>query len=113
MTNPIRISALIAVLVAAGGAAGPAGAEDAIDGFLFAKLANIGTRSEGPAYFLQRWDYSEIPVAKKSMLFQSDPKLQPLVGHKVTITGSMLGSAIEYSSVKSCEGTMACELPGR
>ena len=91
----------------------PANADETISGFLFMKLGNIGTRSEGPQYFLQKWDYAEIAIAKKALLFQSDPKLQPLVGHKVKLTGSMLGDAFDYSTAVACDGTMECELPGR
>ncbi len=88
-------------------------AEETISGFLFMKLGNIGTRSEGPQYFLQGWDYAEIAIAKKALLFQSDPKLQPLVGHKVKLTGAMLGDAFDYTTAVACDGTMECELPGR
>jgi len=34
-------------------------------GFMFSKLHLIGSKSEGPRYLLQQFDYSEIHVAKK------------------------------------------------
>ena len=67
------------VLVAGMTALSPAFAADAapqkFDGFLFSKLQAIGTRSEGPAYFLQEFDKKEVPILKHTMLWQVDPAL--------------------------------------
>ncbi len=68
-------------------------------GYLFAKLAAIGSKSEGPSYFLQQFDYKEIPVIKKVYLWQEDPKLHPFLNKKVTIEGVMSYSGIEYKKI--------------
>jgi hypothetical protein len=57
------------------------------DGYLFSKLALIGTKSEGPSYFLQQWDYREIPVVKRSFPWKPDPELHRFLDRKVTIWG--------------------------
>lgn len=98
--------------VAASGSTSPVAAET-LSGFLFAKLGQIGTRSEGPAYFLQKWNNEDIPIAKKSLLFRPDPALEPLVGHKVSIKGTMTGGALDYDAIEPCDGALDCELPGR
>ena len=69
-------------------------------GFLFSKLANIGYKLEGPQYGLQQFDKSELVVAKKTALWQADPKLQEKLATKVTITGELVGEEIQYSSIE-------------
>ena len=39
-------------------------------GFIFSKLHLIGSKSEGPNYFLQQFDYSELPLAKQAQLWR-------------------------------------------
>lgn len=68
-------------------------------GFLFSKLGAIGSRSEGPLYFLQQFDYSEIPVEKKVEPWMQDPALQKVLGTKVNITGEMSAGGIQYDSI--------------
>ena len=72
---------------------------DEFEGFLFSKLQRIGSRSEGPDYFLQGWDYSETPVIKKAYLWEEDPTLQPFLGKKVTILGELTDGGIEYQKI--------------
>jgi hypothetical protein len=69
------------------------------DGYLFSKLALIGTKSEGPSYFLQQWDYGEIPVVKRSFPWAPDPQLHPFLGRKVTIWGEMGQEGIHYYKI--------------
>lgn len=69
------------------------------DGYLFAKLHLIGTRSEGPIYFLQSWDYSENPVIKKTMPWQEDPELHMFLGKKVTLEGTFSEEGIRYRKI--------------
>ncbi len=73
------------------------------DGYLFAKLAAIGSRSEGPVYFLQQWDYFEVPVHKKVPLFQNDPALHEHLNQKVTIYGIFGPMGIEYDKIVKFE----------
>ncbi len=57
-------------------------------GFLFVKLDAIGTKSEGPLYFLQLRDYQEISIVKKSPhLWEWDDELQKFLHTKVRIKG--------------------------
>lgn len=70
------------------------------DGYLFSKLALIGTRSEGPAYFLQQWDYGEFLVEKRSYPWKPDPQLHPFLNKKVTITGEIGEEGIHYYKIK-------------
>ncbi len=69
-------------------------------GFLFSKLAHIGSKSEGPAYFLQKSDYTELPIKKHAQLWEVDPALQKLLATKVTVEGEMVGDTLIYTSVK-------------
>lgn len=69
------------------------------DGYLFSKLHLIGTRSEGPIYLLQHWDYSENPVIKQTELWQEDPNLHKFLGKKVTIDGAFGQDGIRYDQI--------------
>lgn len=73
-----------------------------INGYLYSKLAHIGSKSEGPIYFLQKFDETEIPIAKHVEIFQDDPKLRARLGTKVTVTGTMTGDAFSYASIERC-----------
>ncbi|MGD0551492.1 MAG: hypothetical protein ABSB25_02445 [Sedimentisphaerales bacterium] len=70
------------------------------DGFLFSKLDAIGTKSEGPVYYLQSFDYRENLVIKQANLWEADPNLQKFLSNKVTIEGQMTPGGIIYKSVK-------------
>lgn len=72
---------------------------DTINGYLFAKLSNIGTRSEGSEYYLQKQDYQEMPVIKQVNLWENDPALHPLLGQKVVISGQQSDEGIAYQRV--------------
>ncbi len=69
------------------------------NGFLFSKLGGIGSKSEGPTYFLQQFDYKEIMVIKKVPLWKEDPSLQKFLGKKVTIEGKMNNMGIVYEKI--------------
>jgi len=69
------------------------------EGYLFAKLFFIGTKSEGPAYYLQQWDYKEVHVVKKVNSWEEDPELRKFLNRKVTIEGAMAEEGIEYGKV--------------
>jgi len=74
--------------------------ETVFSGYLFAKLDNIGDKSEGPSYYLQGFDYSEFYVAKDCQLWENDPKLHPLLNTKVTITGEEEDGRIVYKTIE-------------
>ncbi len=69
------------------------------DGYLFSKLNAIGSKSEGPTYFLQQFDYKEYPVIKQVALWKKDPKLHKFLDRKVSIEGKMSYSGIEYQKI--------------
>lgn len=69
------------------------------DGYLFSKLHLIGSRSEGPRYFLQNFNYKEFVVVKQVSLWQEDPNLHKFLAKKVTITGKMSPGGILYKEI--------------
>ena len=71
------------------------------DGYLFSKLYRIGSKSEGPEYFFQQWDYSEIQIVKKANLWEEDPKLHQFLGKKATIEGSFVQGGIQYNTIEN------------
>lgn len=72
------------------------------NGFLYSKLQNVGTRSEGPGYFLQTFDGRDLAIKKHGMLWQHDRTLDVHLGTKVTIHGDFWGrNMIAYRSVKA------------
>lgn len=70
------------------------------DGYLFSKLHLIGSKSEGPTYCLQQFDYKEIVVKKQVYLWQEDPTLHKFLAKKVTVEGEIKSSQIEYKSIR-------------
>lgn len=70
-----------------------------LQGFLFSKLDNIGSRSEGPVYFLQQFDLKELPILKKVNLWEEDPVLQKHIATKVTLLGNLKEGKIDYENV--------------
>jgi len=70
-----------------------------LSGYLFSKLMNIGTRSEGPQYFLQQFDYKEIVVIKQAEPWKEDPILHPLLNKKVTVEGELTSDGLIYSAI--------------
>ena len=69
------------------------------DGYLFSKLHLIGSKSEGPTYFLQQFDYKEYKVIKHAQLWEEDPELHKFLARKVTIEGAMSYSGIVYEKI--------------
>ena len=77
-----------------------------LSGFLFLKLGRIGTRSEGPDYFLQQFDRSVhpivekvIPIHKEANLWEDDPLLRKYLATEVTIEGSIVGGDLHYKEI--------------
>jgi hypothetical protein len=69
------------------------------EGFLFFVLMAIGTKSEGPDYQLQQFDYKVVPVIKKAEMFQEDKTLHKYVHKKVVIEGNLTEKGIEYQKI--------------
>ena len=70
-------------------------------GFLFSKLTNIGTKSEGPSYFLQYRNYKDIKIIKHTNPWQRDPELEKFLGRNVEISGHITNKTIDYQAIKS------------
>jgi hypothetical protein len=70
-------------------------------GYLFSKLTAIGSKSEGPQYYLQQPDYHELVVRKKVQLWQKDPQLHPHLDSKVVIEGDLTSTGIIYTSINA------------
>jgi hypothetical protein len=70
------------------------------NGFLFSKLASIGTKSEGPAYFLQYRNYKDIKIIKHARLWERDPQLEKYLGRNVQITGYITSKMIDYTGIQ-------------
>ncbi len=60
---------------------------DIFEGYLLARLHAIGSRSEGPLYFLQLKTGKEVLVVKKVHPWENDPVLHAWLGEKVAILG--------------------------
>ena len=82
---------------------------DEITGILYAKIAGVGTLSEGPTYFIKPLDdyanrWSEIIVRKKTHLWENDPLLHKFIDKKVLILGEIIETkrtiTVDYEFVR-------------
>ena len=80
-----------------------------ITGNLSMKMKRVGTRSEGPEYYIEPTDeyrerWEEILVWKQTNRWQEDPKLQGLLGKEVELLADIIETrtsiTIEYFEVK-------------
>jgi hypothetical protein len=73
------------------------------NGYLFAKLFRINSKSEGPEYFLQQWDRqgkaTDTHVRKNAQLWKIDPVLHRYLAMKVTISGTLEEEEIHYKDI--------------
>ena len=85
---------------------------DEIRGVLFTLVEGKETLSEGPTYFIKLLDeykdkWSEIPVRKKTELWEEDPELHKFLNKKVLITGDIIETkstiTIDYLKVETLE----------
>lgn len=79
------------------------------NGYLFSKLHLIGSKSEGPSYFLQQFDYKETAIIKQTSLWQEDPALHKFLARKVTVEGQLTLNGIVYEEVKDYQSVKAVE----
>ncbi len=68
-------------------------------GLIFSKLSAIGTKSEGPAYFLQQVDYSELKIQKTTPAWEADPTLHQFIARKVVISGNLVDNYLCYDKI--------------
>jgi len=76
---------------------------------VFSKMSRIGTRSEGPEYFIKletpnEFGQAELPIRKEVHLWQEDPVLQRYVGQEVQLKGEPI-----YTKHVKFEGTIKSE----
>lgn len=89
----------------------PASDVQTLHGFLFAKLAAIGSRSETPIYYLQHFDDSEQRIAIDARPFNDEPKLRPHLATKVTVTGTQGPEYFHVASISRCASdTHGCSI---
>jgi hypothetical protein len=73
-------------------------------GYVYSKLDRIGTKSEGPEYYLQDLSDSERPVdkhiKKKANLWMEDPILNQFIASKSIVSGNLEYDSINYESIK-------------
>ncbi len=77
---------------------------ESFTGYLFCKLDEFGTRSEGPVYFLQQDDYADILVQKRAHPWELDLTLHPHVDKMVQLLGEMGKAGISYEGIKALHG---------
>ena len=80
---------------------------ETITGKLISRLTAVGTKSEGPLYYIlpndeyEKW--GEISVRKAVMLWMKDEVLERFIGETVSITGEIMETkdtiTIDYSGV--------------
>jgi hypothetical protein len=73
-------------------------------GYLSARMERVGSRSEGPEYYLTTTDGREIHVVKNANLWEEDPALQKYVDRKVWIGGSLINGELYYTEIKAMYG---------
>lgn len=78
-----------------------------LGGFLFSKLARLGSKSEGPDYFLQHFDRSVhpivdkvIPIHRETPLWKEDPVLQKNLATEVIVRGTIHGGKLYYKEIQ-------------
>jgi hypothetical protein len=79
-------------------------------GIIISKKERIGTRSEGPEYYIEIVEpndlgQTELAVRKKVPLWQEDPILQPHVGQKVQLIGEPVYTKhVKFDGTTKSEG---------
>ena len=68
-------------------------------GLVLIKQGRIGSRSEGPDYYLQTKKHEYILNYKRGSLFETDPFLESFSGKMVEVIGIQEGNEIKVSSI--------------
>lgn len=72
-------------------------------GYLYAKLSAIGSKFEGPVYYLQQLKGGDLVVAKKCLPWENDPVLHQILGTKIIVRGTLTNEGITYDTVEPME----------
>ena len=78
-------------------------------GIIISKSSRIGTRSEGPEYYIKLeepndFGQTELNIRKEALLWEEDPVLQKYAGKKVQLKGEPV-----YTKHVKFEGTIKSE----
>ena len=78
-------------------------------GILISKKERIGTKSEGPEYYIDLeepndFGQTELAIRKEVHLWQEDPVLHKFIGQKVQLQGEPI-----YTKIVKFEGTIKSE----
>ncbi|MCX6677440.1 MAG: hypothetical protein NTU95_05785 [Methanothrix sp.] len=68
-------------------------------GLVFVKQGRVGSRSEGPDYYLQTKKHEYVLSYKRGSLFEPDPFLESFCGKMVEVIGTQDGNEIKVSSI--------------
>ena len=85
-------------------------------GTIISKKSNLGTRSEGPEYYLKLEGHNEFGqielfIRKDAQLWQEDPQLQKHVGHKVMLKGEPIYTKnVKFDGTSKLEGIIYNEI---
>ncbi|GEM_PF-2616045 len=69
-------------------------------GFLFSRIERVGTKSEGPEYYLRADGGDEIHLHKNAILWKEDPVLQEHIDKRVSVSGDLIGNELFYKKVE-------------
>jgi hypothetical protein len=87
-------------------------------GKLKTKQAGVGTKSEGPEYYLEliepnEFGQTELFIRKEGHLWESDPNLHPFIGKNVIIIGEpMITKHVKFEGTIKSEGIDYKEIKG-
>ena len=85
-------------------------------GMLISKRDRIGTRSEGPEYYIKleepnEFGQIELSIRKKAHLWEEDPVLQRHVGNKVQLKGEpVFTKHVKFEGTIKSEGIIYKEI---
>ncbi len=74
-------------------------ATSSISGYLFARLENLGSKSEGPVYYLQTERDGDVRINKKTHSWEVDPALHAHLGERVRLFGALKNDAFDYERI--------------
>jgi hypothetical protein len=77
------------------------------EGYLFSRLHLIGSKSEGPVYYLQTPSYSEVKINKQAQSWAKDKILHDVLDSWVKVTGELEEDvSITYANVEQRIGVL-------
>jgi hypothetical protein len=68
-------------------------------GRLVSRTERVGTKSEGPEYYLVLEDGREVHIVKNANLWEDDPRLHKMLEGEVWVSGALVGGELIYSRI--------------